>query len=331
MPKEWTADEILTMAKSYQAACILTAAADLDVFDVLAKTALSGDDVAHRLKADRRGTTALLDALVALGLLDKQEGRYILSRSTADHLTAEHPRTMLSMIQHHGSCLRRWTRLAQVVRNGKPAERQPSIRGEDADEAAFIGAMHNVCVPIADDLVKELQPLDFRHLLDVGGASGTWTIAFLRSQPDAVATLFDLEHVISLAEQRIGQAGMSGCVGLVGGDFLVDPLPQGADLAWVSAIVDQNSREENRRLFSAIGTALQDGGQILIRDVLMEESRTSPVAGALFAINMLVATEAGSTFTFDELREDLEAAGFTDVAILRRDDGMNSVVRAKKG
>ena len=61
MPKEWTADEILTMAKSYQAACILTAAADLDVFDVLAKAALSGDDVAHRLKADRSGTTALAE------------------------------------------------------------------------------------------------------------------------------------------------------------------------------------------------------------------------------------------------------------------------------
>ena len=329
MPKKWTADDILTMAKSYQAACILTAAADLGVFDVLAKAALSGDEVAHRLKADRRGTTALLDALVALGLIDKQEGRYILPRSTADHLTAGHPRTMLSMVQHHGSCLRRWARLAQVVRSGRPAERQPSIRGEDADEAAFIGAMHNVCVSIA--VVKELQPLDFRHLLDVGGASGTWTIAFLRSQPDAVATLFDLEHVIPLAEQRVAEAGLSHRVRLVGGDFLVDPLPSGADLAWVSAIVHQNSHEENRRLFSAIGTALQDGGQILIRDVLMEESRTLPVTGALFAVNMLVATEAGGTVTLAELTEDLEATGFRDVAIVRRDDGMNSVVRAKKG
>jgi len=82
------------------------------------------------------------------------------------------------------------------------------------------------------------------HLLDVGGASGTWTIAFLRSQPDAVATLFDLEHVIPLAEQPIAEARMNDRVRLVGGDFLVDPIPQGADLAWVSVIVHQNSREE---------------------------------------------------------------------------------------
>ena len=330
MPKEWTVDEILTMARSYQAACILTAAADLDVFGVLADAPLRGEELAHRLNSDHRGTTVLLDALVALELLEKQESRYVLSPRTADLLAAEHARTMLSMVQHHGNCLRRWAQLAKVVREGKPAERHPSIRGEDADDATFIGAMHNVCRSVVDELVEELQLLDLRHLLDVGGASGTWTIAFLNSLPGAVATLFDLEHVIPLADRRIAEAGMSDRVTLVAGDFLVHPLPQGADLAWVSAIVHQNSREENRRLFSAIGAALQAGGQILIRDVLMDESRTSPVTGALFAINMLVATEAGGTFTFDELRQDLEAAGFTDVALLRRDEGMNSVVRAKK-
>jgi hypothetical protein len=330
MPKEWNADQILTMARGYQAACVLIAAAELGVFDALDRTSLSSEEVARQLKADRRGTSALLDALVALGLLDKQEGRYMLPRRTADHLTTGHPRTMLSMVLHQGRCLRRWACLAQVVRDGKPAERRPSIRGEDADEAAFIGAMHNVSVAVADDLVSELQLPEFQHLLDVGGASGTWTMAFLRSQANAVATLFDLEHVIPLADQRITEAGMSGRVKLVAGDFLVDPLPAGADLAWVSAIVHQNSREENRRLFSAIGAALQDHGHILIRDVLMDDSKTSPAAGALFAINMLVATQAGGTFTFDELREDLEASGFTDVAVLRRDEGMNSVVQARK-
>ena len=113
MPKEWTADEILTMAKSYQAACVLTAAADLDVFDILAHAPLRSEEVARRLNADHRGATVLLDALVALELLDNEEGRYVLSSSAADHLTAEHPRTMLSMVQHHGNCLRRWAQLAK--------------------------------------------------------------------------------------------------------------------------------------------------------------------------------------------------------------------------
>ena len=98
----------------------------------------------------------------------------------------------------------------------------------------------------------------------------------------------------------------------------------------MSAIVHQNSRDQNRRLLHKVFQALVPGGRIAIRDILMEESRTSPVAGALFAINMLVATEGGGTFTFNELREDLESAGFDQMAVTRQDEGMNSVVIARK-
>lgn len=330
MPRQWTAGDILNMAKSYQAACVLSAAADLEVFNVLAKVTLSAAEVASRLRADCRGMAALLDALVALELLEKQDDCYRLARDTAAFLTSSHPRTLLSMVQHHGNCLRRWSQLARVVRDGKPAVREPSVRGEDADQAAFIVAMHNISVSVADELVRALPPLNFRRLLDVGGASGTWTLAFLRAYPEATATLFDLEHVLPLAQQRIAEAGMSGRVTLAGGDFLADALPAGADLAWVSAIVHQNSRAQNRQLFRAVAQALVGGSWILIRDVLMEESRTAPVAGALFAINMLVATEAGGTYTFAELREDLETAGFVEAEVVKRDEAMNSVIRARK-
>jgi hypothetical protein len=98
----------------------------------------------------------------------------------------------------------------------------------------------------------------------------------------------------------------------------------------VSAIVHQNSRAQNRALFTSVIKALVPGGRIAIRDILMEEDRTSPVAGALFAVNMLVATEGGGTFTFDELREDLAATGFTQAAVLRHDAAMNSIVVARK-
>ncbi|MFH0981937.1 MAG: methyltransferase, partial [Planctomycetota bacterium] len=125
-------------------------------------------------------------------------------------------------------------------------------------------------------------------------------------------------------------AGLRDRVKLVAGDFEMDPLPAGADLAWVSAIIHQNSRAQNRRLFSAVCAALADGGQLLIRDVLMDDSRTSPVAGALFAIHMLVGTEEGGTYTFDEIREDLEATGFGNATVLRRDEAMHSIVRAQK-
>ena len=98
----------------------------------------------------------------------------------------------------------------------------------------------------------------------------------------------------------------------------------------MSAIVHQNSREQNRALFAKVHRALDDGGQILIRDVVMEPSRICPAGGALFAVNMLVNTDAGGTFTFAELSEDLLAGGFCEVQLLRPDEFMNAVVRAKK-
>lgn len=83
-------------------------------------------------------------------------------------------------------------------------------------------------------------------------------------------------------------------------------------------------------MFAKVFQALKPGGRIAIRDILMDQSRTWPVAGALFAVNMLVSTEGGGTFTFEELRQDLEAAGFGEATALRRDEGMNSVFVARK-
>ncbi|UCD74212.1 MAG: hypothetical protein JSV91_10525 [Phycisphaerales bacterium] len=330
MSRQWSADNILTMARFYQRSCVLTAAADLDLFTVLADGPRTAAEVAEAVGADRRGTATLLDALVAIELIDKDEDRYTVLPSVAELLTSDGKQSVLAMVRHQGSCLRRWDQLAHVVRSGQPGQRRASVRGEAGDEESFIEAMDNVNRGTAPALVAELDPPAFGHLLDVGGASGTWTIAFLRWHREAKATIFDLPHVMPLAERRIAAAGLAGRVTLVPGDFYTDPLPPGADLAWVSAIIHQNSRRQNRELLGKTFEALEDGGRIFVRDIVMDETRVSPRAGALFAINMLVATEGGGTFTFNEIREDLEAAGFTDVQLVREHEWMDAIVSARK-
>jgi predicted O-methyltransferase YrrM len=326
----WTAEKILALGRSYQGAAVFAAAADLDLFGALSAAALSAAELARALECDLRGLTILLDALVALQLLEKSGKRYALTPGLEALLTPTGAQTVLAMAQHQANCLRRWAQLAHVVKTGQPAQRTPSVRGETGDAEAFIGAMHNISAPIADQVIRGVQPLQFRHLLDLGGASGTWTIAFLRACPAAQATLFDLSHVIPMAQRRLAAAGLDQRVRLVVGDFAKDNLPLGADLAWVSAIVHQNSRAQNRVLFANVFAALALGGRIAIRDILMEPDRTQPVAGALFAVNMLVATESGGTFTFAELREDLEASGFAAVTLARADEAMNAIVVARK-
>jgi precorrin-6B methylase 2 len=326
----WTADALLELGRNYQAAAVFAAAADLDLFDLLNDRALSAKEVARKLRCEHRGVEILLDALASLGLLSKRGLTYSLLPGTAAFLTANGEESILAMAQHQANCLRNWVQLARVIKTGRPAEKVPSVRGPEGDAAAFIGAMHNVSAPMVDEVIRALQPFKFTHLLDIGGASATWTLAFLRGCPSARATLFDLPHVIPMARRRLAAANLNDRVALVAGDFTRDALPPGADLAWVSAIVHQNSREQNRILFTKVFQALLPGGRIAIRDILMEQSRTEPPAGALFAVNMLVATEGGGTFTFSELRDDLKFADFTKPTVLRQDVGMNSIVVATK-
>jgi SAM-dependent methyltransferase len=325
-----TREQLLEMASGFRPSCVLGAAAELDLFGVLGREALSAEQLAEKLRADQRATRMLADACTALGLLQKHAGGSYSVPLDLRPLLTDGPKSILPMVLHSTNILRMWARLAWVVRSGEPAEREASIRGADADRAAFIAAMHSISVTLADDLVARLGPPSFKHLLDVGGASGTWTLAFLRAVPGSTATLFDLPDAIAQARGRLAGGEFASRVTLAPGDFYHDPLPPGADYAWVSAIIHQHSREHTRELFRKVHQALKPGGRIAIRDVVMQADHTRPVFGALFAINMLVNTESGGTFTFDEIADDLKQAGFVTPRLAIQADDMTAVVEATK-
>jgi SAM-dependent methyltransferase len=330
MTKQWTAQEVLDLARSFQPVCVLTAATALDVFSPLGAKPMTAGALADELGTDPRATAVLLDALAAMQFLSKQDEKYSVPEDVAGLLTEQSADNVLPMVRHLANCLRRWVELPKVTQTGKCAETGPSVRGADADREDFIGAMNLISRPIAAGVIDKIQPLEFRHILDVGGGPGTWSIAFLRTAPEAKATLFDLPAVIPIAEKRFAEAGLTDRVTLVVGDFYTDTLPEGADLVWLGAICHQNSRQQNRDLFAKVHKTLTDDGFVIIRDMVMDPSHASPVAGALFAVNMLVATEGGGTYTFDEYREDLCTAGFTEVELVHRDELMSSLIRARK-
>jgi precorrin-6B methylase 2 len=306
MSKEWTGEDVLRASRGFQVACVVHAAAELDVVAAVAEGGATGDQLAAKIDGDPRATAMLADALAALGLLVKRDGRYSPAPGAAEALTAGGPDSALAMVRHQANCLR-------------------------AYNEAFIEAMEVASRAAAGPLVEAIGPPPFTHLLDVGGGPATWTIAFLRAAPEATATLYDRPGVIGIAERHLREAGLLDRVTLVAGDFYADEtLPGGADLAWVSAIVHQNSRRQNRELLTKVHAALAPGGRVLIRDVVMDASRTQPAGGAMFAINMLVHTPGGGTFTFEELREDLAAAGFAEARFVRTDPYMNAVVEGRR-
>lgn len=329
--REWNVESLFELTNAYQPAAVLMAAAELDVFSALAEAPLDGAQLAAAVRGDPRATTILADALAALGLVVKRDDRYSPAPGTVDALTARGARTIVPMLRHRANCLRSWAQLAAAVRSGHPPGEVPSILGDQADLSSFIEAMDVGNREAAPRLVAALDLPPFRHLLDLGAGPGTWTIELLRRRPGAVATLFDLPDVIPIARRHLEAAGLAERARFVAGDFLCDEsLPSGADLAWVSAIVHQNSREQNRTLFDKVHRALAPGGRVMIRDLVMDPSRTEPLPGALFAVNMLVRTSGGGTYTFEDLVEDLRSAGFGEAGLTRGPRPMDSVVSAAR-
>jgi len=324
-----TPQAILELARNFMESRVLLTGAELNLFTLLAFETLSAEEVASRTGANLRALTVLLDALAAMGLLVKQEGRYSSPQAISSLLSEKSPESILPIVHHMAHLWQRWSKLTERV--GGREEPGKHIESQETNQmTAFIGAMHAIAAKLAPGVVAAVNPGAARNLLDVGGASGTYTLAFLRAAPEMRATLFDKPEVIPIARRRLGKTAVLDRVTLVGGDFYRDEFPPGHDLALISAIIHQNSPGENLDLYRKVFRALSPGGRIIIRDHIMEPHRTRPRDGAIFAVNMLVATRGGNTYTFEEIQTGLVQAGFVRIRLLQRGERMDGLVEGFK-
>ena len=321
--------DILNLARNFMECRLLLSGAELDLFTLLTPKPLPAPEVADRIHGDLRSVTVLLDALSAIGLLTKKNGSYQCPPPVSSLLSADGPGSILPWVLHMANVWKRWALLTSIVQ-GVPAEGPAAPPQDVKDLKAFIGAMDVIASPLAPQIVVAVNPHSSRSLIDVGGALGTFTIAFLQAVPEMKATLFDRHEVIEIARQHLTEIGLLHRVTLVQGDFYRDELPGGHDLAFVSAIIHQNSPEQNLDLFRKVFRSLDPGGRIIIRDHVMDPDRTRPKDGAVFAVNMLVATLGGNTYTFDEIKTGLSRAGFVDIRLLRSGEHMDALVEGFK-
>jgi ubiquinone/menaquinone biosynthesis C-methylase UbiE len=309
---------------------ILHSAAELNLFTILQKSPLSAQEVAAKTGGDPRALSMLLDAVAAMGLLVKQNGRYQCDGAITPLLTDGSPATILPMVRHMASLWPRWSRLTDIAKGNPAAMEEFDFSRNDEELRAFIGAMHSIGAPLAKKIVAAINPAASRALIDIGGGSGTYTIALLHAVPEMKATIFDLPDVIEMARERLSREGLLDRATLVAGSFYDDEFPGGNDLALISAIIHSNSLEENLDLYKKTFRSLKPGGRILIRDHIMEPDRTHPKDGALFAINMLVGTSGGGTYTYEEIEEGLSQAGFIKIRLLQQGEHMDGIVEGFK-
>lgn len=312
--EEWGPGELLELSGSYWKGCVLHAGVKLDVFTALGGEALTASEIAGRVAGDVRGVTMLLDALAALGLLVKSGKTYANTPTVSELLSPKSPRYLGHILLHHHHLMASWARLPEAVRTGNPIRGRGAQGPEDEEErAAFLMGMFNLAMAIAPRLAAQIDLSGRRRLLDLGGGPGTYAIHFCLRNPGLRATVFDLPTTRPFAEKTIAGFGVADRVAFASGNYLQDPLPATYDVAWLSHILHAEGPDECRRIIRKTVSALEPGGAILIHDFLLDDSGDRPLFPALFALNMLLGTPRGRSYTEGQIREMLSEAGAKNI------------------
>jgi SAM-dependent methyltransferase len=307
-----TPKSLMELATAFQRSRPLLTAFELGLFTVLNDEARTSEETAAALGTDARATDRLMNALVALGLLDKQEGRYRNTALAESHLVKGRPDYMGGLC-HTNHLWDTWSRLSDVVRTGHPVGlAETNDRGDDWLRP-FIAAMHARGRQSAAEVVRLLDLEGVARVLDVGGGSGVYAMAFARAGRGISAVVFDLPNVIPLTRMYVAQEGLAAEVTTAVGGYLSAPLGDGFDLVFMSAVIHSNAADDNQLLFTKAAQALNPEGRLVVQDFLMTEERDGPLMPALFALNMLVGTPEGDTYTESEVREWMAKAGFADI------------------
>jgi SAM-dependent methyltransferase len=307
-------DELMGMIRGYQESRILLTAIELDVFTAVECGAgpATAAGIAAGLKTDARATGMLLNALVALGLLTKQADAFANTPAARRFFLAGAPDDARMALRHNVNLWSTWSTLTQCVREGHAVRnREMRDRGDDWTEP-FIAAMQRNAAFRAPVVIGALDLARVKRVLDVGGGSGAYAAAFVRATPDLEVTVLDLPNVTPLTRRYLAAAGVGDRVRTADGDFRTDALGRDFDLVLLSAICHMNGPDENVILFRKVHAALAPGGQIVVHDFVQDDDKASPRSGALFALNMLVGTPHGSSYSGAEYSTWLTQAGFAN-------------------
>jgi len=328
--KEQSASRIFDTVYAFRSARVLLTSFELGIFTAIGDSPKKSGEIAGALGTSERATDRLMNALCGMGFLKKKGSMFLNTPLTARYLVKGKP-DYLAGLMHQVALWKTWSTLTQAVREGSPVTTRGEI-GDRGDEwlEAFIEAMHMRARGQADIVAGLINLRGVKKVLDVGGGSGAFAMAFVRARKDIHAVVFDLPQVTPLTRKFLEKEGLSNSIETVNGNYETDSLGSGFDIVFLSAIIHSNSVDVNRLLFKKANDALIPGGRLVVLDHVMNEDRTAPLAGAFFSLNMLVGTKAGDTYTESEIREWMTETGFKDIRRKRTPFGTELMIGKKK-
>jgi 2-polyprenyl-3-methyl-5-hydroxy-6-metoxy-1,4-benzoquinol methylase len=327
-------ERIFQFAWGHSAPLILEAAIRNRVFDVLDEGPKTVAQVAADTGASERGLTILMNALVGFEFLSKDaEQLYALTEESATFLVSTKPSFQGGIIKHCSEHLiPHWLQLNRIVATGAPAQKANSEEGAAFFES-FVGDIFPMSYQAAQVAAGALgieRSTDPVKVLDIGTGSGVWGIAMAQKSPKVTVTAVDWPNVFKVTRKMTQKFGLADRFQYVAGDLAEVDFGNGYNIATIGHILHSEGPERSQHLLRKVSYALVPGGTVVIAEFLVNQERTGPLNGLIFAVNMLVNTESGDTFSLEEIRGWLEASGFTDVRSLEAPSPSPLILATKK-
>lgn len=314
---------IMQIGTGFMASKTLLSAVELELFTKLGADAMTAGELADALSLDARAVPDFPDALVALGLLDRdgdgEDGRYRNTPDTSVFLDKSSPAYIGGILEMCNARLYRfWGDLTEGLQTGSPQNEIKAtgnamfaeLYSDPARLEQFMSAMAGISAGGFMALADRFDFSRYETLCDVGGATGQLSVIVAGRHPHMRCTSFDLPEVEPIAGRTIAAAGLADRVTTAAGDFFADPLPR-ADVITMGLILHDWNLEKKRHLIGAAYDALPDGGALIVVENLIDDARRENVFGLLMSLNMLIEFGDAFDFTGADLEGWCREAGFS--------------------
>jgi precorrin-6B methylase 2 len=313
---------IMQLALGFWSSKALLSAVEIGLFNVLAEGPLDAAALCARLALHPRGARDFFDALVALGMLERQDGRYSTTPATQRYLVRANPDYIGGILEMSNARLYGfWGSLTEALKTGQP--QNESKHGDDlfgrlyADPdglAIFLKGMTGVSRPIARQLAARIDWTRHRSVIDIGTAEGAVPVTIAQAHPHLTGGGFDLPPVRPVFERNVRAQGLSERLQFHPGDFFKDPLPA-ADVLVMGHILHDWDLATKRRLLAKAHAALPKGGLLIVYDMMIDDARRTNATGLLMSLNMLIETAGGFDYTGADCAGWMREAGFADIRV----------------
>ena len=312
-----TPERIMQFAWGYVPPLVLEAAIRHRVFDVLDGGPKTITQVQKETGASERGLTAVMNALVGMEFLAKdKQGLFSLTPESSTFLVSTKPSFHGGFLRHASEQLiPKWLHLNKIVETGRP---ESAVNLEEAGSdffQRFVVDIFPLSYPAAQTLSRHLSANGAAgpvRVLDLAAGSGVWSIALAQGSEQATVTVVDWPEVIPVTRKTAGKFGLADRYSFIAGDLLQVDFGSGHTVATLGHILHSEGRDRSRQLLKKTFQALAPGGTIAVAEFLVNADRTGPLNGLFFAVNMLVNTDSGDTYSFEEISSWLKEAGFTN-------------------